>query len=194
MKTKRYGIQGFAAGLAALLIAGTVVADVDQATAAGDLAEVSALAVEAKANLAAAALGGDVDAITEAGKRSDAVDAAVASAQEAYSAMERAIAGGDQDAASTASDDLKAAVQAARDAFNGVVPESIAKSAHDQWKESQTNTGGGPGRAGDAPNIYDVPWQSQGLRSFYQGLFGSFWSSSAFGGSRGFGERDATPE
>lgn len=166
----------------------------DLAEAAGDMAEISTLSVQAKKNLVDDALGGNIDAIAESTKRSDAVDAAVAQGQEAQSEIVKAVQGGDNDAADSAADDLKSAVQKARDALDGVIPEPSATSKHAAWKKSQENTGGGPGRAYDPPNIYNDPSMSQGLQSFYQGLFGNFWGSSAFGDSRGFGERDATPE
>lgn len=183
---------GMVAGLMALVFANQANA-VDMAAAAGVMADVESIAVMAKANLAQAALGGDVDAIAEASKRSDAIDAGVAAAQEAYSAMERAVANGDEDAAGSAEDDLAAAQKQVRDALTGAIPETVA-TASDQWKESQANTGGGPGNAYDPPNIHDVPWKSQGLRAYYQSLFGTFHDASGFGHGRGFGDRDATPE
>ena len=78
------------------------------------------------------------------------------------------------------------------DALNGVIPEALAESAHNEWKESQKNTGGGPGRAYDPPNIYDNTWDTEGMSSFYQGLWGNFWSSGRTSGHRG--DKDATPE
>jgi hypothetical protein len=161
------------------------------AAASGILANVSVMAVQAKADLADAASSGDVAAIAEATKRADAVDAAVADAQAAYAAMEHALAGDDADAAASASDDLEAAQQRASDALNGgAIPDAVQKSAQDVWKESKTNTGGGPGQ----PNVYDVPWQTQGMRSLYTSLFGSFWTSSSRGGTLDDGAGDATPE
>ncbi len=170
---------------------------VNMAEASGTLAGIAVMAVQAKANLANAASSGDIDAIADAIKRADAVDSAMASAQEAYSKMERASAGNDEDAATAAADDLEVARQNAFDALNGEVPEPTPQSKHDQWKEGQKNTGGGPGRAYDPPNIYDVPWQTEGLRGFYQGLFGNFWGASSHGGGHqyhGGHEYDATPE
>lgn len=164
----------------------------DMAGASGVLAEVSVMAVQAKAGLASAANSGDVKAISDAVNRADAVDAAVADARSAYAAMERAAAGGDEDAAAASADALEAARQAASDALNGVVPEAVQKTAQEIWKESTTNTGGGPGSAYDAPNIYDVPWQTQGMRSLYTALFGSFWSAS--GQTSPGDDYDATPE
>ncbi len=176
-----------------MLMAGQIQA-VDQAAAAGDLAEIATISVQSKANLADSALGGDVNEIAESGKRSDAVDAAMSQGQEAHSAMERAVTGGDEDAAQSAVEDLQASKQKAQDALNGVIPDSLKQSVHDKWKEGQTNTGGGPGKAGDPPNIYNRPWQTQGMQSFYTGLWGNFWASGRTGGHRGRGDRDATPE
>ena len=170
----------------------TQVRAADMAGASGVLAEVSVMAVQAKAGLAGAANSGDVKAISDAVNRADAVDAAVADARSAYAAMERAAAGGDEDAAAAAADALEAARQAASDALNGIVPEAVQKTAKEVWKESTTNTGGGPGNAYDPPNIYDVPWQTQGMRSLYTSLFGNFWSAS--GQISAGNDYDATPE
>jgi hypothetical protein len=150
------------------------------------------MVTQAKDNQANAAVGGDLAAIAEADKRAVAVDSAMAEAQAAFSALERAAEGNDEDAAAKAIDDLNAARQKASDALNGAVPEDSPQSEQAKWVEGQKNTGGGPGRAYDPPNIYDVPSQTQGLRQFYQGLFGNFWQASAFGGSLGFGDFDAT--
>lgn len=165
---------------------------VDQAAAVGDLAEIASIAVQAKAGLSTAALGGDVEAIAEAGKRSDAVDAAMSQAQEAHSTMERAVANGDEDAAESAVEDLQASKQKALDALNGVIPDEVAPSSHDLWKEGQKNTGGGPGKAYDPPNMYRREGQTSGMQTFYQGLWGNFWASGRSGTGRG--DRDATPE
>ena len=183
---------GLVAGLMAMVLVNQAHA-VDTAAAAGIMAEVESLAVSAKANLAEAALSGNVDAVAEAGKRSDAIDAGVAAAKEAYAAMERALANGDEDAAESAEDDLASALKQVKDALTGAIPDTVAGTT-DQWKASKTNTGGGPGHANDPPNIYDVPWKSQGIRAYYQSLFGVFHNASGFGHGRGFGDRDATPE
>lgn len=166
----------------------------DLADASGILADIAVMAVQAKANLAVAANSGDVDAIAEAVKRADAVDAAMSEALAAYNALETATEENDDDAAEEAFADMETARQKANDALNGAVPEATPASMHSLWKESQKNTGGGPGRSYDPPNIYDRPWHSQGLRHFYQGVFGTAWSASANGGSHVFGDRDATPE
>lgn len=158
-----------------------------EADASADLAAIAALSVQAKANLAMAALGGDLNAIAEASKRSDAVDAAMAQAQEAYSALEAAMESGDAAAQQAAMDTIVASKQKATDALNGVIPESMINEIS-EWK-ANTGTGGGPGYPYDAPNIYDQPWQTVGMRNFYANQFGSFWASG-----RETGDTDATPE
>lgn len=183
-------------GLVALLVAMTAFGRAqaaDMAAASGTLADIAVMATQAKANLALAAIGGDVNEIADAAKRADAVDAAMDAGQKAYAAKEAAT-NEDDDAAATEA--LDAAHQKADNALNGAVPEATPSSAHDVWKESQTNTGGGPSSAYDPPNIYDVPWQSQGLRSLYSSMFSIVYSSN--GGSSAdvndYGDRDATPE
>lgn len=193
MKKQQLG-RMMVGAVALVLMASSPVRAADLADASGTLAKVAVMAVQAKANLALAASGGDVNAIADAVKRADAVDAAMAEAQEAFSALERAVAGNDEDAAAAVSDDLDAARQKAFDALNGAVPEASPQSEHAKWVEGQKNTGGGPGRAYDPPNIYGRPWDTQGLRHFYEGLFGGFWSASGHGGGRGCGDFDATPE
>lgn len=180
-------IIGSSCALAGLMVS-TSMAAVDPAAAAGNLAEIGSISVSAKANLSEAASGGDVDAIAEAGKRSDAVDAAMAQAQEAYSEMERALANGDEDTAKSAADDLMSSLEKAADALNGVIPEEVVNAVK-EWKESKKNTGGGPGRPYDPPNMYDVPWNSQVMRNFYQNQFGNAWQSGVSPA-----DRDATPE
>jgi hypothetical protein len=155
----------------------------DLAKASGTVAGVAVKVAEANTQLAEAASGGDLAAIAEAQKRANGVDAAMSDAVEAYTALE----GGDE----SASEALNEALQQATDALNGVISEESKQSKHAKWKKGQENTGGGPGHAYDPPNIYDVPWETAGLRSFYQGLFGNLWGSSSFGGGR---DRDATPE
>lgn len=161
---------------------------VDQAAAAADLAGIAAISVQSKANLSEAALGGDVDAIAEAGKRSDAVDASMAQAQEAYSEVERFSASGDEDAAQSAMDDLAAALEKAKDALEGVIPEEVVDAVK-EWKNSKKNTGGGPGRPFDPPNMYDIPWHSQTMRDHMTEHWNNFWSSGC-----NPHDKDATPE
>lgn len=160
----------------------------DQVDAAANLSGIAAISVQSKANLADAAFSGVIEEIAEAGKRSDAVDAAMAQAQEAYSAIERAVANGDDDAAQSAADDLAAALGKAVDALNGVIPEEVVNAVK-QWKDSQKNTGGGPGKPYDPPNMYDVVWNSDSMSDFYQNHFGNLWNSGV-----NPNDREATPE
>ena len=166
---------------------------VGMAAASGTLADIAVMAVQAKANLAGAASAGDIGAIAEATKRADAVDAAMADAMKAFSAKENAQ---DQAAEDAADEALATAREKADNALNGPVPDATPQSKHDQWKESQTNTGGGPGDAYDPPNIYDVPWQTAGLRSTYSSLFTSVLNAGGgtTANSNNFGDGDATPE
>jgi hypothetical protein len=161
---------------------------VDQAVAAGQLAEISSISVVSKANLSSAALGGNVDAIAEASKRSDAVDASMAQASEAYAAIEVAVRNGDEDAAQSAADVLSAALGKAKDALNGAIPEQVANVVK-QWKESKKNTGGGPGRPFDPPDMYNIPWNSATMQNFYQSQFGNFWAAGTDPS-----DNEATPE
>lgn len=156
----------------------------DMAAASGLLAEVDAMAVQAKTELANAAGAGDMAAIAEAAKRAAGVDAANAEAQSAYTALEKAVQDGDDAAASAAEEALSAAHQKAQDALNGNAAPATStpeNPSYDQWKTSKTNMGGGPGLGFPGyplPNIYDVPWQTDGLRTSYASLFGGFWSAS----------------
>lgn len=163
----------------------TTASAVDQAAAAADLAAVSAISVQANENLSTNALSGDVDGIADAGKRCDAIDNAAAQAAEAYARMESELASGNEDAAQSAYDDLKTALENAKDALQGIIQESVKPGPDDGKK----NSAGGPGRPYDPPNMYDVPWNSQNMRDFYQSHFGNFWMS-------GIAPRDqeATPE
>lgn len=170
------------------MLCATMASAVDQAAAAGDLANIEAISVQAKADLAAAALAGDVDAIAEAGKRADAIDGAVAQAAAAYATLETELANGNEDAAQSAADDLKAAVQNAMDALKGVIPQDVMDAAKKQ-KQSRKTSAGGPGRPFDPPNMYDVPWNSQGMRDFYQSSFGNLWMSGV-----NPSDKEATPE
>jgi len=184
---KKISLVAFSAAMVAQVQAA------DLAAASGTLADIAVMNVQAKANLATAANAGDVGAIAEAAKRSDAVDAAMADAQKAYASKESAQ---DQAAEDAADQALDAAREKADSALNGPVPEATQKSAKAVFKESKTNTGGGPQDAYDAPNIYDIPWQSAGLRSTYSSLFTSVFSAGGgtTANSNNFGDNDATPE
>jgi hypothetical protein len=180
-------------GMASLLFA-VHASGADKIAASAILAELSTISVKAQANLVEATSTGGVDAIAEARKRADAVDSAVAAGQEASAAMDRAIDAGNQDAADAAEDGIKDALQMANDALNGIVPKVAATKA---WKESKSNTGGGPASPFEPPNIYESPSSTKHQQSVAQKSWGTLWSSGSIGGgldSGGFGDRDATPE
>jgi hypothetical protein len=182
--------------LVALLTIGTTLGlakAADMVAATGILANIESMVVQAKANLALAASSGDVAAISEASKRADAVDAASAEANQMFAALEGAA---DDNQAATAMAGLEAAKTKADDALNGTIPEPTPKSKKEVWKESTTNTGGSPGGGYDPPNVYDVPWQSAGMRSMSAGMFSSAYTSTggSSASSKGFGDGDATPE
>ena len=164
----------------------TTASAVDQAAAAANLAAVSAISVQANANLSTNALSGDVDGIADWGDRCDALDAVAAQAAEAYARIESELASGNEDEAQSAYDDLKTALENAKNAFGGIIPPINPVDPKDDGKK---NSAGGPGRPYDPPNMYDVPWNSQNMRDFYQSHFGNFWMS-------GIAPRDqeATPE
>ena len=189
MKTNLFSRIGLLTAACVFLIAGRSVA-VDLAEAAGVMAEIEAMAVSAKAAIADAAVsGGDV---VEAQTRADAIDAAVAQARDAFSNMELSIQSGDMDAADTAEDELAAALVLVRDALMGAIPEAMTDAGGNEGAAGQQQ--GTPGDPDDPPNIHEVPWKSQGIKAYYQSLFGDWWNASAFGHGRGFGDGDATPE
>jgi hypothetical protein len=182
MKKHQFNKMGLFICITALFASSSIFA-ADLAAASGTLAEVAVTVAQANAELAQAASGGDLETIAEAQNRANAVSAAMDDATAAYAGLES----GDESAAEA----LAEALQRAKDALNGVIREESEQSKYAKWKKDQENSGGGPGRAYDPPNIYDVPWETAGLRSFYQGLFGNLWGGSSFGGGR---DRDATPE
>ncbi len=160
---------------------------VDQMAAAADLVRIGTVSVQVKADLAKASLNGDVEAIAKADKRSGSVDAAMARAEKAYSTMERAVASGDEAAAQSAATKIKE-IEKALNALGEAVTKMVAS---EQVKQT-ANTGEKLGHADDAPNMYDVPWQTDLMRDLYQGLWGNLWASGRVDG--GFGDKDATPE
>lgn len=190
---KKTGLVAMVVAMASLV---QVQAVVDMAAATGTLADIAVMAVQAKANLAAAANDGNIDEISDATKRADAIDAAASEAQKALAATESAVAQNDEAAAAESLSSLNDSWKKANDALNGAVPEATPQSVHDQWKESTTNTGSGPGQANDPTNIYDVPWQSAGMRAVYAAEFGNVYVSGggSFANSTSFGDGDATPE
>lgn len=161
--------------------------DVDRAGAAAVLAEINAISVIAKSNLGESTKK-TLDDIAEAQKRSDAVDATVSQANEAYLELERAIANNNQDEAKSAFENLLESLVNAVQALNGDIPDEVV-SAVKQWKESKKNTGAGPGKPYDPPNMYDIAWNSQTMRDFYTSHFGNFWGSGV-----NPTDKEATPE
>lgn len=165
---------------------------VDLAESAEVMGEVESMSVSAKAAIAEAALGGDTEAIAEAQKRSDAIDAAVAMARDAFASMKLSIESGNIDAAETAEDELAAALNMVADALMGAIPEEM--TASDETGSAEQQAAGEPDDSEDPPNIHEVPWKSQGIKAYYQSLFGQWWNASAFGHGNGFGDGDATPQ
>jgi hypothetical protein len=170
------------AGLLVLSLANQSFA-VDVAEASGVMADLESLAVQAQKIITDGALAKDPDAIVEANKRSAAIDAAVADGRVSLAAMEQAVANGNTDLAESAEDDLAAALRQARDAFSGVLLETATVSANE---ESEDDSDDGSLQ----PNINDVPWKSQGIRAYYDSLFRSFDDASAYGRTKGLGDRD----
>jgi hypothetical protein len=193
MRKHRFVKFGFVAVLASVIALSQAKA-ANIAGASGMLADIAAIVVQAKQNLAIAASSGNVDEIADASTRADAADAAMAEGMESFAALERADAGGDEDAAQSAFEDIGKALQKATEALSGAIPQEVVKSDREKWKESQTNTGGGPRGAYDPPNIYNNPWETQNLQAFYQSIFNTVWSSSSFGAGSGVSDRDATPQ
>lgn len=177
--------------LCALVMVGQANA-VDLAEAAAVMSEVESMSVSAKASLAEAALGGDAEAVAEAKKRSDAIDAAVAAARNQFAQIEMYVKNGDTDAAESAFDGMGPILVQVKDALMGAIPEELLEEADNT--ATTEKSGGEPGNPDDPPNIHEVPWKSEGIKSYYQGLFGEWWNASAFGHGRGFGDGDATPE
>ena len=153
-------------------------ANVAEATAV--MGELESVVVEAKANLAKASLDG-ADAVGDPLAQSAEVDKAVEAGREALAEMEQATANGDTEAADAAEAKLAEALLQARNALLGIFPVTVAAAEPGDDGEKDYNS----------PNIYDDPWESQGIRTYYQSLFDTFQDSSSFGQK---GERDATPE
>lgn len=159
----------------------------NQAEAAGTLADAEKVAVQAQANVAQAAASGDAAKTAEVIGYSEAVSVAVAQAKQAYEEMERLIGNGDEDAAQSAADDLMAALESALNALNGVISEEAVEKV-EEWKEAKKNAGGGPAGPNDPPNMYDKAWNSQQVRDFYTSHFGNILGSGVVK------DDDATPE
>jgi len=164
MKKRQYNKIGLIACVATLFMATQVLANLAAAT--GMLADIAVAATQANATLAAAANSGDLDAVAEAQELVAKVQSSMEEALEAYAALE----GGDD----AATGKLATARQNALAAVGGV-PEATPKGNQEY----------------SLPNIHDVPWQSDGLRSLYQELFNIAMSASAQGGA-GNVDHDAT--
>ncbi|MBN2786555.1 MAG: hypothetical protein JXR25_17190 [Pontiellaceae bacterium] len=188
MTKSKFLKSSIVAGVFSLAVVSSSVADL--ASAAGLLAEIEAKSVAAKAMIAAAGLKGDVDQLAAAKKSSDAIDVVCAAARKAYAAIELAVKNGDAESAASAEENMKDALLLLSGAMSGKIPEGLAEKM--RAEQGQAKASGKT--AGNPPNINDVPWQSQGLRSFYEQAFGNFWNASSFGSGSVFGDSDATPE
>ena len=185
MKRNLLNIVGCTAFIATVFIASLSGAAVDLAENAAKLADIGTISTLAQSAVAQAAVLGDVTILAETTTRAATIDAALKSAQDAYVACELALENGDEEGAADAVKDLDAALAEAKGALLSAVANVAPK------KESVAGESGGPGEAGDPPNIYEELWQTDSMRSFYQSLFGMAWSASAQGGTS-FAERDAT--
>jgi len=149
---------------------------VDVAEATSVLADLQALAVKAQKIITDGAVAKDLDAIAEGQKRSAAIDEAINAGLEALADMEQAVAVGDEAAAQAAEDALAAALSQAKDALSGILPEETAAAEEEAVDEPEAEEG--------LPNTYDKPWQSEGIRAYYQSLFNSFNEASSYGGEK----------
>jgi hypothetical protein len=165
---------------------------VDVAEAASVLSDLENLAIQAKANLANASLE-NLGATDVANQQSVEIDKAVDAGRDALAAMEDAILKGDDDAAEAAEDALADALRQAKAVLAGVLTAAVATSEEEQSDESQDDAEEEQ-EGDDPPNIYDQPWKTDGIRAYYQSLFGAFEDASAFGDQRGFGSQNTTPD
>lgn len=161
----------------ALLFAAMSAKAVDMAAATGLLADIAVAATQANSILATAADSGDLDAVAKANEVVEAVKQAMEEAMEAYKALQ---AGDD-----AALKKLEAAKQKAINALGGKPGGAAEESASESSPKEE-----GEGEY-SFPNIYDIPWKSEGLRSLYQELFDIGMNASSQGGSD-FAESDAT--
>jgi len=141
------------------------------------LADLQALAVKAQMMITDGASDKDLDAIAEGQKRSAAIDEAIDAGVAALAAMEQAVAVGDEAAAQAAEDALAKALSDAKDAFSGILPEQVATEEEDSDTDSEETEEG-------LPNIYDKPWESDGMRAYYESLFNVFNEGSSYGGEK----------
>lgn len=192
MKMSRSLKYGFLTVFSMLALVGYAKA-LDLAEVFTVMAQVESMAVHAKANLVAAATGKDASlTLEEAKTRSDAIDTAVAKARDIAAKIEIDFKNNDNDAAEADGDELAAALKQVADALLGAIPAQLAQQVEE--KQSQELSGGRTGNPEDPPNIREVPWKSEGIKAYYQGLFGEFWNASAFGLGHGLEDRDATQE
>jgi hypothetical protein len=166
---------------------------VDVAEAASVMADLDTLAIQAKANLANASLN-NLGATDEANQQSVAIDEAVEAGREALADMEQAVANGDDEAAEAAEDALASALRQAKAVLAGVLTAAVATSSDEQADESQDDSGEEPEGGWGSPNIYDQPWQTTGIRAYYESLFGAFQDASGFGDQKAFGNQNTTPD
>ena len=140
--------------------------------AAAVMVDLQSLVVQSRLNAVNDLPGGDVDldAVEERDKQSAEVDAAVAAGNEAVAAMNLANENGDAEAFDAAKADLAEALVQARNALLGILPATAA--AADPGDDSEQDL--------DPPNIYDDPWESQGIRAYYQSLFVVFNEASSY--------------
>jgi len=174
MKKHQYGKTGLIACVVALFATMQVLAQ-DLAAASGMLADIAVAATQANAALADAANSGppvDLAAVEKA-------QAVVAKVEEAMTAALKAYA--ELTARNNAAmDDLVAARNAALAAVGGKAADSKPPAGK---KDDYT-----------IPNIKDIPWQSDGLRSLYQELSNIIIDEGGLGYAElYFPERDVTP-
>ncbi len=171
MKKHQYSKLGLIAFIA-VLAASIQVRAADMAWAAGARADIYVAATEASAAVAAAS-GSGGKAVQDAQAKLESINKSIQAANEAYAAMEAA---GDGDAT------------AAREALSNARQQALGGAA--PVTASASNQGG---YADGLPNIYDVPWQTDGRRTQKESQYQTAKSASGEGGDS-FAERDATPE
>lgn len=175
------------AAVVSLLVLGfathSFAANVAEATVV--MGELESLVAQAKATLSKSSLDG-ADAVGDPLAQADEVDKAVDAGRQALADMEQAVADGDTEAADAAEAKLAEALLQARNALLGIFPEAAVAAA---------DTGDDEEKSYASPNIYDDPWESQGIRAYYESLFGVFDDASSFGqkGYRG-SDQDATEQ
>lgn len=163
MSKHQYSKLGLIACIAALVAAFQMPAAADMAWASGVLADMYAASTEASANMAAATGGGEKE-MKDAQNQFERISEALTKAEKAYAKLDAA--GGDDAAAM---DDLRSARKQA-------LGEDAAPASGEQVDDA-------------SPNIYDVPWETDGLRSQRNEQQAIKDESTSHGGSS-FAERD----